>query len=194
MIRRAAIPAIIGLSTGLVQPAMGGVPVDITTELPASAVQVGDPLIIRMQVRNISGAPIDEILIYSNYFSLVYYPGLQEEGCQVEVFVPNPLPGPIHPPLFGYSWSLQGLDPGESANCQLTFPATLYAGTESIRLYSMYAGSSQLQAEFTYTLLPRGNPPGPISVPVGGVARWLLIGALLAVGIRRAHVGSKAAA
>src|SRR5690606_11302608 len=104
---------------GLAPSAWAGLTVEVEALVLNPVVNVGQPLTIRMHVRNTGAEPLaPPLLISSDDFTLTHYIGLQTDGCQVEVSVPNPLPGLEFPPLFGYTWFTNGLAPGEVISCE----------------------------------------------------------------------------
>ena len=158
-----------------------GAPVAVEVDLPRTVLAVGEPLVIELRATNISDAPIAAFGISSSLFSLTFYQGDIVEGCEVMIATADP--PPPNPPLFFFSWRLDGLQPGESAACRITYPQTLYEGTETISLFTSIAGTFWPDlAEFTYSL--QGEPP-PVPQPVPArslIGLPLLILLLLLVG------------
>lgn len=168
-----------------------GSPIAVEVEVLQTTLTVGEPLVIEMRVTNISAESLPTFGLYSSAFSLTFYQGDTVEGCELETYNVDP-PGPVPPPppLFGFAWFIENLEPGQAVTCQVTYPQTLYVGEETVYLLSFFNSIERQEAEFTYTLLPQGTPPQP--VPWNSPAWLLLTGlALLLLGLRRLRLLKK---
>lgn len=154
--------------------ARAGAPIIVEVNVPRTTLVVGESLVIEMRATNVSTQTLGPFGVTSSEFSLTNYQGDIVENCFVTIYASDPIPPhPPYPPLFGFSWRIEALQPGETLNCRITYTQTLYPGQETIDLSSVIGGVIWPRlAEFTYTLLPRGEPPRP--VPSGSMAGWLL--------------------
>jgi hypothetical protein len=165
--------------------AQAGSPIAVEVDVLQKNLTVGEPLVIEMRVKNISVEPLPTFGLYSSAFSLTSYQGDVVEGCKLEIYSVDP-PGPVPPPppLFGFAWFIDDLQPDQTVTCQVTYPHTLYVGDETIYLLSFFNSVEREEAEFTYTLVPQSAPPQP--VPSDSPAWLSFLGlALLLCGLRR---------
>lgn len=134
----------------------------LQTELipPPERIEIRTPLEFEIRIRNAGDADTGPIGIYSDYFALTHYAALSDEGCELDIFAPNPLPGHPEPlPIFGFSWFPADLAPGEALACRIRLPYTAFLGTETIGISSIVNGVHRHEASFTYTLVA---PPQPV--------------------------------
>lgn len=152
-------------------PATAQPQLELSVNLPNDPVEYGDPLIIEMRVENTGDEASGTFSVFSSFFHRIYYFGDSQEGCELFVFVteiPEPMP---MPPLFGFTWPNEPLQPGESRLCRITYPMIVHPdGEETVDLrISAPDTPSYVAASFTYTLL--GEPPAPVAQPVPAI-RW----------------------
>lgn len=157
--------------------APAGAPIEAEASLEQSTLTVGEPLVIDMQITNVSSEVFEIFSFYTrDAFYLTWYFDFISEGCELEIFSSDPLPG--DPLGFGFTWiDIPELQPGETATCRVIFPQTLFPGQETVRFASRVDSVLWPDiAELTYTLLPEGQPPRPIpySSPL-----WLSFATLL---------------
>jgi hypothetical protein len=134
----------------------------LETELipPPERIQLGSPLKFEIRIRNAGDANTGPLGIYSGYFALTHYAGLSDEGCELAISIPNPLPGPVPPPIFGFTWIVKDLAPDEALTCKINFPSTTFPGAETILISSIVNSVHRPEGSFTYSLVA---PPQPVT-------------------------------
>ncbi len=172
----------------------GGLPIEFEVNVEQTELVVGEPLVIDMRVRNSGDSSLDFFLVGGN-FALTWYFDDEVLGCELLIAVASPLPG--DPPRFFFTWDIFGLQPGETLECQVTYPQTLFPGEETIDFTAGYFIDNDIFAqhvgEFTYTLLPVHSTV-PVEVEASVEPSEFLVGEPLVLSLETTNISGDALA